>query len=1482
MSFMMSLRDSLKRARGKLRFRSQLKQADPDSIQIVPDARPVSSPTHQPMVPASHSIVSKNTGHEQCEVPLDSNTVPTNNQVSDKGISTRSVIETLLVGLQATGDCFGPLRVAVDGIAKRGSEESKEYDKLQKKLEHILQDIAQNAGSPSRLFVTPSVEQIYSDIKAEATRAEDKRARNTGRKIVDALRDSDDVLECYSRIADHMRRLMLTVSLSTLKVVSEQGMVQESRLAKMSSVKSAFYNSHAVSRGGCAPHTREPQIDLLMEWARTPGAGRTCWMNGMAGTGKTTIAYTVCERLGIQLGASFFCSRTLPECRQVGYIIPCISYQLARFSAPFHCALDRVLESDPDIHCRKIQLQYEKLIVQPLRNVYDSLPALQFIVVIDALEECEDPESVGQILDLLLSKDYDLPIRFLVSSRPESQISQRMADRTDGSPEEARLVLHDLESEGVRSDIEAYMRHELKDVTLTSVQWSGILEQCGVLFIYASTLCRFIRQGHATESTDEVVETIIKSLRIPMKGDNSIDKLYHTILAASLGQDGMTDENTRRMKAVLETVICAIEPMTLDTIANLLGLKSARQVHALLRPLRSVLNVEKGTGLVTTLHASFPDFMLSRDRSVDFSCDHILRHATMAEACLRLIDNAEPKVNICALPSSHLLDSHVEGLGDRVRQTISPGLSYACRHWSAHLNRGEYRESLLDSVRRFFFHRLLLWMEVLNLTGTMRYGPVIIEYAERWCATHNALDGLAKMAHDAGQFVSVYANHPLCKSTPHIYMSMLPFWPRSRPVSAAYIPRTVGLVEPFGPAMGRRTLALLATWKASNRWIQSMGPSGKGTRLAVPTGDGIDMIDTTTGESVVRISNGLTKSVSFLAMSDDGSHLVFAAHSALRLVDVKNGYAISELTVFDSSQNGEVHIWSLQPKLQHIGPLNGHTEGITSVAFSPDGSYLASGSLDRTIHTWDVQTGQAVEHPFVGHNNSITSVAYSPCNSRLASASFDGKIRVWDSQTRQSTLTISAHHSHDISSVAFSPSGAFIASGSKDNTIRVFDAYTGHPLLGPLRGHTDWVTSVVFSPDSFRLFSCSNDGTVRMWDVQDAGAHDALLPASALSQLFFAVGYSRNGLRAVSGSSDGTVYVWDVQTGDLALQPLRGHDKGVSSVNYSPDDRYIASASSDGTLRIWDAWTGQDIHGPIQGHTSAVKCVRFSPDGLLLVSASNDRTVRLWDVASGRLLMQLFKGDSRINSVGFSPHGQLVVCGPADGSIRVIDRRTGDIVVGPIRGHSKSISSVEFSPDGRYIVSGSNDTTVRIWDAQTGKQLLLCGGRESSHDYLVWSVVFSPDGRYVVSGSADSTVRVWDAQTGTLILGPLRAHTNSVRCVDFSPDGSHVVSCSKDGTIRFWDMSSCATNMRPHVESSKGGGKAVTFDPNPNRGHNSWSLDDDGWVLDAEGKRLVWVPPNIRSGLAVPPNNMIIGNQGCLLDFKGVVVGETWAGCYQP
>ncbi|CAE6454454.1 unnamed protein product, partial [Rhizoctonia solani] len=542
MQFMMPLRDSLKRTKDKWksRFRDQSGTLSP-----APPLTPAHPTSALQPIPAEHA--SSDLASAACEeLFIGPDSGPIDDQVPTEAISAWSGIKALLAGLEASSDFFGPLKLAISGLCKcvdiyeRVSNDSKEYNELRKKLKEILEDISAHTNSTVGLVKTSSVQRIYSDIDAEAKRVAKKQARTTSERLKDALLESDEILECYRRIAEHLQRLTLNVSLSTLGAVNEQAM--DSRLNNISPAKSAFYNSQDVKRGACAAGTREAQINLLIEWARTPTAGRTCWMNGMAGTGKTTIAYTVCDRLGNQLGASFFCSRTIPQCRQVKHIIPTLAYRLARFSSPFRYVLDAVLEADPDAPGGKLKQQYEKLLVEPLLKVQKSLPT-NMIIVIDALDECEDPDSVGQILDLLLSQDYNIPIRFLVSSRPESQIYNRMANRTDGSPDEARLVLHDLDSEGVRSDIETYMRHELKGVILTSAQWSTILDQCGVLFIYASTICRFIRQGHATDTIDELVETIMNSSYIPMKGENSIDALYHTILAAAFRQDDMTENN---------------------------------------------------------------------------------------------------------------------------------------------------------------------------------------------------------------------------------------------------------------------------------------------------------------------------------------------------------------------------------------------------------------------------------------------------------------------------------------------------------------------------------------------------------------------------------------------------------------------------------------------------------------------------------------------------------------------------------------------------------------------------------------------------------------------------------------------------------------------------------------------------------------------------------------------------------------------------
>ncbi|CAE6340444.1 unnamed protein product [Rhizoctonia solani] len=539
MPFMMYLRDSLARSKDKWKRRPHWDSMDSASANLEPNASLLSTNPPESMTIASASAV--NTHQVNNSSDLDSSSQV--NASLERPQGRWSAIRILLATLESSISAFGPLKSAISGlkdcvdIYESNCNKRKEYDELGDRLEGILKDIANHMEQPIGPVMTNSVRRICSDLEDEARKVAEKQAMTTGRRMIDSLEGSNVILESYRLINNHLERLtQRNANICTLSAVNRQSM--ESRLTNMSPSKAAMYNSaesQDVKRGDCAPGTREPQIKLLLEWACTSEAGRTCWMNGMAGTGKTTIAHTVCSRLdeACTLGASFFCSRVIPECRQAKYIIPSIAYQLARFSVPFQRALDRVLELDPDAHNRTLGVQYKKLIVGPLLEVEKSLPA-DFIVVIDALDECENEDAVGQILDLILSPDEILPIRFLVSSRPEREITQRMSGRVN-EQNEAQLVLHDLDSDSVRADIEAYMRYELRDVPLDNAQWSGIIASCGVLFIYASTTCRYIEEAYKTDTLDEAVGGVIGSFSnsVTSAGPNTIDQLYKTILTTA-------------------------------------------------------------------------------------------------------------------------------------------------------------------------------------------------------------------------------------------------------------------------------------------------------------------------------------------------------------------------------------------------------------------------------------------------------------------------------------------------------------------------------------------------------------------------------------------------------------------------------------------------------------------------------------------------------------------------------------------------------------------------------------------------------------------------------------------------------------------------------------------------------------------------------------------------------------------------------------
>jgi len=263
-------------------------------------------------------------------------------------------------------------------------------------------------------------------------------------------------------------------------------------------------------------------------------------------------------------------------------------------------------------------------------------------------------------------------------------------------------------------------------------------------------------------------------------------------------------------------------------------------------------------------------------------------------------------------------------------------------------------------------------------------------------------------------------------------------------------------------------------------------------------------------------------------------------------------------------KSGKTANW---PVIQNI--LDGHSAPVNSVAFSPDGSRIVSGSGDKTIRLWDAETGDPIGKPLEGHFRYVTSVGFSPDGSRIVSGSDDNTIRLWDAETGDSIGKPLEGHSHYVRSVGFSSDGSRIVSGSADNTIRLWDAETGHPIGKPLEGHSRYVTSVGFSPDGSRIVSGSADNTIRLWDAETG--HPIGTSLEGHSHFVTSVGFSPDGSRIVSGSWDKTIRVWDAETGDSIGKPLEGHSHYVRSVGFSPDGSRIVSGSDDNTIRRWDA-----------------------------------------------------------------------------------------------------------------------------------------------------------------------------------------------------------------------------------------------------------------------------------------------------------------------
>ncbi len=514
--------------------------------------------------------------------------------------------------------------------------------------------------------------------------------------------------------------------------------------------------------------------------------------------------------------------------------------------------------------------------------------------------------------------------------------------------------------------------------------------------------------------------------------------------------------------------------------------------------------------------------------------------------------------------------------------------------------------------------------------------------------------------------------------------------------------------------------------------------------------------------------------------------------------DSVNSVAFSPdgLTVVSGSSDNALKLWDVASG-RELRTLNGHGYMIMSVAFSPDGRTIVSGSRNR-ITLWDVASGRELR-TLNGHNWNVMSVAFSPDGRTVVSGSKDKTLKLWDVASGQVLRTLSGH-SDVINSVAFSPDGRTIASGSKDKILKLWDVASGRELR-KLSGHSDGINSVAFSPDGLTIVSGSWDKTLKLWDVASGSE---LRTLSGLKASITSVAFSPDGRTLISGSFDKTIKLWDVASGQELL-PLNGHKGIVNSVAFSPDGLTAVSGSWDKTLKLWDVSNKRELR-TLSGHNDRVNSVAFSPDGRTIVSDSYNNTHSLWDVASGRKLRTLNGHSSYIKNVAFSPDGRTVVSFYIlENTLKLTDVASGR-ELRTLNGHSDWIESVAFSPDGRSIVSGSKDKTLKLWDVTNGREMRTMNG----HSDGIESVAFSPDGRTIVSGSFDDTLKLWNVASGQELY-TLNGHGGIVYSVAFSPNGHLIISGSTDNTLKLWDVAG-GQELRT-LKGHQSGVTSVAFSP---------------------------------------------------------------------
>ncbi|KAK6519299.1 hypothetical protein TWF281_003134 [Arthrobotrys megalospora] len=1172
---------------------------------------------------------------------------------------------------------------------------------------------------------------------------------------------------------------------------------QKISFASLPSVERAAFDSDLSDESPrCHEGTRIDVLRQIRQWYNDPEGETVFWLNGMAGTGKSTLARTIAHSFAEkkQLGASFFFKRSEHDRSNALKFWTTIAVQLANRIPGLLPSVAKVIDSEPEISRKPPNEQFEKLILEPLSELKHALGTdFRFAIVVDALDECRGENDMRTIIHLLSRTSLLKCTKILLTSRPELPIRFGFRDISEGTYRD--LVLNEIPESVVKEDISMFLTNRLAIINQKHKKlfppdrwlppdWPGekttqdLADMATPLFIVAATVCRIL--GDHRWDPKERLAGILRS-RTTMGGASDIDRTYLTILDQLHG--GLTGSDLydigKEFQQIVGTIIILATPLSTASLSGLLRIPR-RRIDFRLDSLHSVLSIPEDFNLpVRLLHLSFRDFLTNPANSSDperrgkypFWVNEQEQHELVLTACLKRLSICLHQ-NICRLESFGKLRTEINAT--TVNDYIPADIQYACSYWVYHLEMSKVRIRDQDQVHRFLQRHFLHWLEVLSIIG--KSSESIVQIRGLLPLVDSDSTEAFKFVHDAQRFV--LANRWIIDIAPlQVYSSAIIFAPENsviKNLSRDKIPnwiRTLPKMEPEWNGM----LQMLDV-DGLFRPTVAFSPDSK---IVASGGEGraITFYDSLNG-AVVRMIDGCSDSIKAIVFSPNGELLAAAG------------------------EDGSVRLWDpVTGALRHT--LDGHAETVKAVAFSSDGGLVFSAD-SNVLMQWDTESGELLQ-AINGCYTGAETIVFSQDGKLLVTIPDKEVARLWGSTLGSPLMSFLTYRDSPPKSIAISQGGeviAIIGDGHKsrvgwdtkwgelwenDRNLGLYSVATGE-FRSWIPDRSD-VWTMRFLPNGELVGLVPDLYFWNFWNLS-TGQQIQVIPEHP-PRSYRSATISPNGRfllfvgeledKSSSGPPQELMWVWDSTTGTeiRELKVVSGHGKIVTQ-DFSPDSQLIASVAETGSIILQDSETGAllRILGPVELELEEDlrepqrEVVKFSPDGKRVAVETGGRTVKVWESDTGTLLQTIEGQWGSIWGIDFLSDGRLMVLGP-DSVARVFESTTGTPLQTLL---DTSVDVVEISPDNTLVGTASTEDDgdgICVWDMATGIQ------QWRYRIPAVYCISFSPDSDMVVV-CGDGGIQLLDSETGE-ILRTIEGTLRSLERILFSPDGSLIAAVESRG-----------------------------------------------------------------------------------------------------